>query len=135
MQHTPRQLALVASMALLGGCTVTLGVPSRAASELTSRELLTEAQIGEGGYRNMYEAISALRATWLRQRGLQSLRREGQIWVYLDHNQLGGIETLRLIEPTTVLYARFYSAPDATTRWGLDHNHGAIYISTVSRFP
>jgi len=54
------------------------------------------------------------------------------IVIYMDNARLGRPEELRRIALGSVQYLRFFSAPQATQRWGGGHLQGAILISTQS---
>ena len=59
-----------------------------------------------------------------------SFNTPSQIWVYYDQTRLGGVETLRTVTVNSIAYIRHYSGLDATTRWGIDHGAGVIFISS-----
>lgn len=99
----------------------------------SSRSVITAAQIAEGHFTNAMEAIESLRANWLHQRGTDSFNNPGEIQVYLDNNRLGGIDTLRGIQANPIVSIRFIPGLEASARWGLDHGHGVIFISTRNR--
>ncbi|HKG91582.1 MAG TPA: hypothetical protein VKA84_06820 [Gemmatimonadaceae bacterium] len=84
----------------------------------------TEAQ-------NAYDLVRRLRPAFLVDRGPPSFRtsvpRTAQ--VYVDNVRMGGIEALRDIPRDGVAEIRYYSGPDATTRWGTGHSSGVIYVA------
>jgi hypothetical protein len=51
--------------------------------------------------------------------------------VYLNDNRLGGTDQLRQLAISEISEIRYYSASEATTKWGTGHSAGAIQI--VSR--
>jgi hypothetical protein len=94
------------------------------------RNLITREEIQAQRFSNAYQLVEALHSNWLRTRGTDSFSSPGQVLVYLDDSRLGGVETLRSISTTTVGYIRFYDGIAASARWGLDHGHGVIFVST-----
>jgi hypothetical protein len=96
----------------------------------TDRSLLTQQQLLEHHFNNVYEAVEALRPRWLQSRGPNSFRTPGEVLVYQDDNLLGGVDQLRSVMIPTVVYVRYYDSVQATARWGVGHSQGVIYIST-----
>jgi hypothetical protein len=94
------------------------------------RDLITQQDMRAGGFNNAYEAVRALRPQWMTVRGPDSFRNPGRVQVYVNGTRMDGVESLREFGVAEVTYIRYYNAIDATARWGLDHGHGAIYIST-----
>ena len=94
---------------------------------------LTPAELQETRANDAYEAIRVLRPAWLRQRGQASITQQSTVVVYMDDFQLGGPESLRSIPITSITGIQFLDASTATQRWGTNHVHGAILISTMRR--
>ena len=119
-------LAAAALLALTAACAArrsdTTAHPDRA--------VLTQPQLVEHHFNNVYEAIEALRPHWLQARGPNSFRTPGQVLVYQDDNLLGGVDELRSVMIPAVMYIRYYDAVQATARWGVGHTQGVIYVST-----
>lgn len=85
-----------------------------------------------GAYTNLYAVIEVLRPRWLRTQGPDTfMGRDGEVQVHIDGNWLGSVETLRGLSPTGVTSIRWLAPIDASARYGLDHSHGAIVISTA----
>lgn len=104
--------------------------PARAAR--ADRTVITRDQMLAGKYATVYDAVAALRSLWLRPRGNDSYSSTTTVWVYLDNNKLGDVETLRTIQSRLVATVRFYDGPQATSRWGVGHSAGVIHVSTWS---
>ena len=100
------------------------------ASPRIDRDLITREQIREHRFANAFEAVESLRANWLITRGTDSFSAPSEVRVYLDNTRLGGIASLRSIDPTTIAYIRHFDGISATARWGIDHGQGVIYVST-----
>jgi hypothetical protein len=97
-------------------------------------DLLTAEELSAGHWRNAYDAVSSLRARWLQSRGPDTIMgKPGEVQVHLDDVRLGGVETLREILVIDIAYMQFLDPATASARWGLDHTHGAIYVSTRPR--
>ncbi|MHB0962650.1 MAG: hypothetical protein ACYC5V_05520 [Gemmatimonadaceae bacterium] len=92
--------------------------------------LITREQIAEGQFTNAYDVVKTLRGTWLNTVRPESFRYPAVIQVYLDGVRLGDVSSLSTVQTLPIQFIRYYSAQDATSRWGVDHGAGAIYIST-----
>lgn len=98
----------------------------------TAREqrLISTAEIDAVRYASAFEVVQALRPQWLQTRGRTSFNQRESVKVYLDDSLLGEPESLRQITSRSIASIRFMDGNEATTRWGLDHGHGAIIVST-----
>jgi hypothetical protein len=97
-------------------------------------DLLTSEQINRGGWPNLYDAIQALRPRWLQARGPDTLvGQQGEVQVHLNEVRVGGINSLRDMPSMGIVYVQFIDPNTAAARWGMNHGHGAIYISTRAR--
>jgi hypothetical protein len=93
-------------------------------------ERLTQAQMLEGHFTNVYDAVAAMRSAWLFVRGTDSFGEPSRVWVYFDQTRLGGVEELRGVTVNSVAWARHYNGVDATMRWGVGHSAGVIQVSS-----
>lgn len=93
-------------------------------------EYLTQDEIRERNFNNAYDAVASMRANWLVVRGTDSFQNPSEVWVYYDQTKLGGVETLRAVTVNEIAYLRHYSGIDATTRWGVGHSAGVIFVSS-----
>jgi hypothetical protein len=115
-------------MVMSVGCA---GSGATRGSEAGRTDRITQADIGETAYGDLYELILARRASWLRPRGQDSLNgRSSVVQVYRDDVRVGGIETLRYVHPMEIEYVRYFDPVQASSRWGFDHGSGAIYVVT-----
>lgn len=118
--------ALMGALACASGsASGSSSAPPASASVIQRNELLARE------FTNMYDAIQALRGNWLRGRGSDSFQNPSAIQVYLDNQRLGGIDQLRAISPRTVAQVRRFDGIEATSRWGMDHGSGVIFITTA----
>jgi hypothetical protein len=118
---------LFALVACVASCAT-----ARAPGESASHDpaLITQAEVLELRFANAFEAVQSLHPTWLQAKGADSFSSAGQVQVYLDENRLGGVETLRTITPSSILSIRHWRALEATARWGINHDKGAIVVAT-----
>jgi len=96
------------------------------------RTVITHEQMVVGHFATVYDAVAALRSTWLRPRGVDSFLSPSIVWVYLDGARIGDVSTLQRMPPELVNTVRFYDGVTATARWGVDNGAGVIHISTWS---
>jgi hypothetical protein len=93
-------------------------------------ERLTQAEMLEQHFTNVYDAVASLRSAWLTVRGTDSFAQASQVWVYFDQARLGGVDELRTVMVNSVAWVRHYNGVDATMRWGVGHSAGVILISS-----
>ena len=117
--------AVVVALAL--GCKTTPREGRR-----LDRSVITREQMLKGDYVTVYDAVAAMRSSWLRARGPDSFVLPSSVWVYIDGTRAGGVEVLHNIQPTLINTVRFYDGPTATGRWGVDNGAGVIHVSTWS---
>lgn len=124
----------VASFLLAVSCASS-GAPARSDSGVrTSRDrsVITLEEISESSVRDALQAVQQLRPDWLRTRGSTSIRsaEPATVVVYVDGQRYGGAETLEQFTVGSFKQLRYYSATEATNRWGTGHSGGVIYLST-----
>ena len=91
-------------------------------------ERLSQEEMLQEHFTNVYDAVASLRSGWLTVRGTDSFRQTSQIWVYYDENRLGRVDEMRSVLVNSVASLRHYNGVDATMRWGVGHSAGAIQI-------
>lgn len=130
MRRSALPLAVVVlAVSLAAGCRAS--VPG-AGQERPDQLMLTREQIAEPRFTSAYDVVRALRSNWLNARGIASLRFKVEVQVYLDGVHLGGVQTLQNISTPSIQYIRYINGTDATTRWGIGHGRGVIFIGTGS---
>ncbi len=97
-----------------------------------SADTITREQIDESTFSNAYELVQALRANWLRKQGSASVNNPSDVVVYLDRSRYGGPRSLRDISTNNIERITRLSPTEASSRYGLDHVHGAIVVETRS---
>jgi hypothetical protein len=93
-------------------------------------ERLTQKEMLDGHFTNVYDAVAALRPGWLVVRGTDSFGHPSQIWVYFNGTRLGGVDELRNVTVNSIAWARHYDGVTATQRWGVGHSAGVIFLSS-----
>ena len=120
------------SLVLLSGCATAKGADSGGRSDVLTREQI----MGVQGANNLYEVIQRLRPRWLvaraENRSLGGM--STGIMVYQEQTQLGGIDTLRQLQPGLFYQIRYLDGSRASnTLPGLGsgmHVAGAIVLYT-----
>ena len=132
MMRTLRRIPLLAGLLILVACGSGTGRPEvgdprprRDPSRITRVELMDTHAV------DAYEAIRILRPSWLRPRGQTSVLARSTVMVYIDNVQVGGPDVLRGVPLTTVTTMEYVDPSSATQRWGTNHVHGAIVVTTV----
>jgi hypothetical protein len=128
-----RRVAALAMIALAVGCASS-GVPTTSKNQ----NVITEEEIAHTSAANAYELIQHLRPNYLRTRGAVhgAPTADGNhleavdVAVYLNETRFGGSEQLRDIAFSDIREVRYFSASEATTKWGTGHSAGAIQILT-----
>jgi hypothetical protein len=123
------------SKILIGVCLVLTAAVSACAASAGSpgqedRDVITAEQISAASASDAYQIVQSMRPMWLRKRGSQNIRNEGDIVVYYDNARMGGPAALRGISPTAITSIRFFDAAEANFRWGMGHTHGVILVLT-----
>lgn len=133
-RQSARRIPAIVMMVAAMGCASSGAAPTR------NQNVITTEEIAKSSATNAYDLIQRLRPNFLRTRGavhgapgsngstnIESV----DLVVYLNENRLGGSDQLRQISTTDIREVRYFSASDATTKWGTGHTAGAIQI--VSR--
>ena len=97
-----------------------------------SANVLIEEQILRATASDAYEVVRHLRPNWLRRRGPTTLRRSGsgEVTVYVDGIQFGDTDALRGIQAGDVVGMAYFSAADATMRFGPRQGGAVIEVYT-----
>ena len=128
MTNYTRHGGVLVALLIAGGCAPTNRDPSM---PRVSRDIITQQQVIETTSTTAYEAVQTLRSNWLETRGVDSFSTPGQVLVYFNDTKLGGVQTLQSIASNTIGYIQYFNGTEASARWGLDHGHGVIYVSTL----
>ena len=94
------------------------------------RDVLAAAEIELSNAGTLHEAIQLLRPHFFFSRGRTSLRAPNNVRPAVIVNSVpqASFESLRAISAQDVLYVRYLSAPEATTRFGTGYMAGVIEV-------
>ena len=94
--------------------------------------VITEEELAAFPGTSAYDAVSRLRAQWLRGRSGTFRSETGRNYpqVFVDGRPWGGIESLQQIDISQIGQIHFISAADATTRFGTGYPAGIIEVIT-----
>jgi hypothetical protein len=115
-------LAWVAILVAGLGCA---GRSTPGSASTVNQNTIMPDEFNQRSFYSAYEAVEALRPSWLNRRGP-----DGAIQVYVDDNHLGGLEVLRTIRLPSVAVIRHMDGIQAGARYGLGHDQGVILITT-----
>lgn len=124
MRPVVRTTFLLLVLALASACGARSGAPNS-----TRSDLIVLSEVSAGSFTNVFDLVQAMRPNWLRARSPNSFQSPGFVQVYLDDVRLGGVENLRTLAVQGVQYIRWYDPISASSRWGLNHEQGAIVVS------
>lgn len=97
---------------------------------------ITAEEIRASSARSVTELLRTLRPQWLRSRGADVLRPNGDplaahgVRVYLNGGLLGGLETLDQVSVYAITGVEFFDTAAAILRWGAGNDDGAILLLT-----
>lgn len=128
MRATLRPILTLLVAVAVAACA---GNASSGTREAGRTDRLTQADVGDTSYPNVFAFVQAKRGSWLQQRGVDSLNgNPSQVQVYHDGVRIGGVDALRGIHPMEIEYVRYFDPVQASSRWGFDHGSGAILVVT-----
>ena len=127
-----RILITLALLVMGLGCSPSLD-PAAAGQARTRSSLITFEEMQQRGpFSSLYDLVQKLRPRWLQSQGPDTfMGQPGQVQVHMDGNRLGGVDALRGLGAHGVTSIQWMAPIDAAARFGLDHGHGAIIISTA----
>lgn len=117
----------LASVAILLAASACGGGAPPNGVQPTNREALLPDEFGPRNFYSAYDAVFALRPSWLIRRDLDT-----EVQVYVDENHVGGEENLRRIRIASVQILRHMDGIAAGGRYGRGHDSGAILVTTVA---
>jgi len=122
--HTAR--VLVAVLIIGAGCSAAAqNAPTRG-----DRNVLTHDQMVATNSVSIFDALEKLRPEWMTSRGPTSVTDATPTMpsVFMNGQLLGRVEVLRDIRVQDVGEARFWSAGQASARFGMGHPRGVIEL-------
>ncbi|MFQ5637560.1 MAG: hypothetical protein ACE5IR_06145 [bacterium] len=112
----------------IAACSSTTG--AKAKKGQYSRNRISAEDIMSHSTSTAYEIIQRLRPIWLQGRGRKALLSEQASYpvVYVNGRKHGTLGSLSNFSAHEITEIRFYSAADATTKFGTNHPSGVIDI-------
>ena len=129
----PLRALLLLPLLTAAGCGAAASTAGPATPRPSSSSLISFEELQERGqYSNLYDLIEVLRPRWLRPQGGPDTfyGTEGQVQVHMDGNWMGDVGVLRGLSVGGVTSIEWLPPLAAAARYGLDHGHGAIVVST-----
>lgn len=127
MTSTARTLLVVMLAIATSACA---GSASSGTREAGRTDRLTQADIGDTSYPDLYAFVQAKRSSWLQPRSYNRLGNSTGVQVYRDDVRIGGVAALRGIHPMEMEYVRYFDPIQASSRWGFDHGSGVIFVAS-----
>ena len=125
MIRHPVRFACAALLILVAACSAS----RQGTTAGSARNQLSFEEMQQSGYPDAFTTVQTLRPQWLVKRGATSSRSQ-TIKVYLDGSLLGGPDNLRQITTRSISYIQYLPGLQASERYGLDHDMGAIIVTT-----
>jgi hypothetical protein len=99
------------------------------------RTRLTAEELAAHGSRSLYDVIRQVRPQWLASRGPTTLgaATDEEVVIYRDGAKLGGPSYLRDMTADLVASVQYLTGPEAASRYGLNHQQGAIVVTSKKR--
>lgn len=96
---------------------------------------ITREMIDDPSSQNAFTIVQRFRPRWLsaRTQGTVTNPEPSFAQVYVDDVRFGPIDTLHSIDATRIESIEYMSGLDATTRFGVGHDGGAIMVWTINR--
>jgi len=96
--------------------------------ESNDPNVLTREQVQN--YNDAFQAVQTLRSQWLRVRTPPDFDSATNVVVYENGLRRGDPDVLRQIDGGSVENIRYYNGIAASSRWGLGHENGVIFVTT-----
>lgn len=135
MRHTRLTVLAVLAVAMsLAGCASS-GAESGSQRPSRQSNLLTQEELLATQHTNVHDALAVLRPNWMAERGPMSFQNPeaGQVRVYLDFVDAGGVSYLRQLRVREVLSLQFLNSMEAAQRFGLRTNSGPVILVNTFR--
>ena len=128
--NTLRRYAILLAAAFMCACAANSNRASGRDRSDQSRITAAEVRSADPNL-TLFDLISRTRPTWLVKRAGTAVQGQTNVVVYRDDIRVGGPETLREIRLDIVASVRYLTASEASGRFGLNHQHGAILVTTL----
>lgn len=121
------QVMVAAVLIVLAACA-----GSSTSRPTRNTNIITRDQVLAGNYANAYDVVRQLHPNWLVKRS-GSANRSAVIVTYVDGVSYGDVSWLRNVQGATIESIQRIDGTTATTRWGMGHSEGVIYVTTTKR--
>jgi hypothetical protein len=117
---------------LFASAVLACAPPSTVPGQMRNSNVITREDIQNANVFNAYDAVSRLRPQFLNSHGASSVSRSDTMYpkVYLNHQLYGDIQSLRNLDVHGITEIHYYNGPEASTRFGLGNEAGAIEVLT-----
>ena len=95
--------------------------------------IIRRDEVVAGSYQTAYDIVRSIHPNWLVKRSPSNSRTPTSIWVYVDGTKYGDTNWLRNVPGSSVGSIQRIDAGTATTRWGIGHSEGVLYVTTYVR--
>lgn len=121
------------SLAFVAGAILACSPPSTIGGA-RNPNVLTRSEIVASNVSNAYDAVRMLRPAFLQSHGQGTVSGSdtGYPRVYLNHLLYGDLQSLRTIDVSAISEIHYYTAAEASNRFGLGNMSGAIEVVTNS---
>ena len=110
---------------LICACTSSSVTPRQGRED---RNALSATNLEGYAGRTLFEVVQRERPHWLGNLGPAAT--QAGVVIYHDGTRMGGPEFLRDIYVDNVASVRFLTGPEAASRFGLNHQNGAILVTS-----
>ena len=126
MRRELRYIAMTCMLVAVGACASSKSSGSQSVHR--TGNALDANDIASTAASNVYDAIQRLRPQWLTSTRIRRGGSGDDLIVYLDSNRYGTMNSLRSLSIGGVQEVRYFSASEATNRYGTGHTGGAILV-------
>ena len=130
LRRSSQGVLLLFTVLLADGCASsgTGGAGGGGGANVITREQITPED------ENAYLLVRRIRPGWLRPRSQESITGQGPAFaqVFLDELRVGDVDYLTRIPAAQIARIEYFSALDATTRYGTGYMGGLIIVRTVN---
>ena len=131
VRRSSQGVLLLLTLLLANGCAssgAAGGAGGGGGANVITREQITPED------ENAYLIIRRIRPGWLRPRSQESITGQGPAFaqVFLDELRVGDVDYLTRIPAAQIVRIEYFSALDATTRYGTGYAGGLIIVRTAN---
>ena len=126
MRRELRYIAMTSMLVAVGACASSKSSGSQSVHR--TGNAIDANDIASTAASNVYDAIQRLRPQWLTSTRIRRGGSGDDLIVYLDSNRYGTMNSLRSLSIGGVQEVRYFSASEATNRYGTGHTGGAILV-------